>query len=341
MRRIPLLLLLACNGADTDGTTDRPDAADGEIVVNDDGTSSPNSTLVDATCIDGQWAEQLPDPDAGINRAINGFDANDPAAFLIDVMEIRYPPGATLLEGGMASNAFGVSCIDAFTSPQQRGRAEGMLGAASTLVHECGHFYDIELGGFTTAAYVITDDLTITCGGGSYNDTPLRSRILADQWADLRPPCPTRGDFGCDSYADVYLSGDPDDNQFDSGDQGIDTVIEETVQYINSLATDWVLTDQRQAGAQISARDGILTFLWYLERYLHHMRTNNPRQYDAVVGKACWRESILTVWGRAWLYLDATRGIESLGIDDADIEALVRDEALLEEIQRIRDAEGC
>jgi hypothetical protein len=41
------------------------------------------------------------------------------------------------------------------------------------------------------------------------------------------------------------------------------------------------------------------------------------------------------------MYLDRAEDEQSLGIDDAEIRALVMDPELLGEIQRLRDAEGC
>ena len=164
------------------------------------------------------------------------------------------------------------------------------------------------------------------------NDTPARSLIQLDAYAGLKTD---------DSYARIYLDGDPADAAFDSGDQGLDMLMEEAVQYVNSLATDYAFSDQARSGSQISARDGILTFLWYVERYLRMLRVDHPATYDVVMADPCWRELILSVWGRAWLYLDATEGITALGIDDAELEALVLDPDLLDEIDRVRQAEGC
>lgn len=337
MRSWVFLAMLSCAG--TSDSKDEQDPLEG-LFEQEDGTSTTNNDYVETSCIDGDYTERLPDPTADISDEIAAFSSNAPAAFLVSALEKRYPTGAVLLQGGMESEAFGIDCIQAFTTPTQRGSAAGMLEATSLLVHECGHFYDIELGGFTTAAYVITEDLTLTCGGGSMNSTPARSYINEDAWSADRPPCSTSG-RPCDSYADIYLDGDPRDGGFDGGDQGLDTVIEEAVQYINSLASDWVMQDQRGAGTSISARDGILTFLWYIERYLAHMRVNTPGVYQTILDTPCWREAILTVWGRAWLYLDATSGISGLGIDDSAILTLVQTPELLEEIQRVRDAEGC
>ena len=70
----------------------------------------------------------------------------------------------------------------------------------------------------------------------------------------------------CDFYRQVYLDGDPDDDNFEGGDQGYNSVLEETTQYINSLAVGYAFNDLYSGS--VSERDGILTFLWYITRYL-------------------------------------------------------------------------
>ena len=116
-------------------------------------------------------------------------------------------------------------------------------------------------------------------------------------------------------------------------------LFEEVVQYVNSLATGHAFQDQIQWS--VSERDGILTFLWYLERYLKMAREQYPAAYAHLSQTACWREGILNVWGRAWLYLKATEGNGKLGISDAKIIGLVRTPELLDEIQRLREIQGC
>ena len=94
-------------------------------------------------------------------------------------------------------------------------------------------------------------------------------------------------------------------------------------------------------GGSVSERDGILTFLWYVQRYLRLARLQYPDAYGLLVNDPCWRESVLTVWGRAWLYLTLTDDLPQLGIDDDLLYGLATDETLLEEIDRLRDAQGC
>jgi hypothetical protein len=192
---------------------------------------------------------------------------------------------------------------------------------------------------------VIQQDLVFTCSGGSIpqfgGQTFSMSLLNTDEYAPLYPPCESFNDQNCkDSYAGIYLSGDPSDSTFDMGDQGFDTLLEETVQYVNSLAVAYAFTDQMGFFSS-SDRDGILTFLWYVQRYLRMARLQYPAAYSLLSQDPCWRQTILTVWGRAWLFLEATNNMPQLGIDDAAIMGLTTDPELLSEIDLLRQAEGC
>ena len=96
----------------------------------------------------------------------------------------------------------------------------------------------------------------------------------------------------------------------------------------------------RVAGST-SARDGILTFLWYTMRYLRLTRLQHPAAYKVIAEDACWREAVLLAWGRAWRLLDASADDKRLGIADKLIMELVLAPELLEEIDRLRQAHGC
>ena len=84
--------------------------------------------------------------------------------------------------------------------------------------------------------------------------------------------------------------------------------------------------------------DGILAFLWYIERYLYAARTQHADAYAFILNSECWRNAILTIWGRAWLYLELTEGMSALEIDGPIFFDAVNRPELLGEIQRIRDA---
>lgn len=344
-----LALAAGCSGDDP------PSASDGGLLTGDGGTvpmgdggvvplldggpPPPPSGYVDPTCRDGMYTETPPDRSASLaDLAFTG----DIPAFVDAALARRYPFGAELVLEGRMDTRFGGDCSELFAgSPSS---ATELYRSLDTIVHECGHFADGRLSGFSDNTYLIQSTLTYECARGDTTsrggDTFERSRIRTDSYQSLRTPC-AGGGSGCDFYADTYLDGNPDDATFEGGDQGFNMLLEEVVQYVNSLVTAYAYGDQMSAGTSTSARDGILTLLWYLERYLHLARTTYPAAYAAISGDACWRDAILTVWGRAWLFLELTSGMNGLGIDDDAIELLVADPVLLDEIDRIRMASGC
>ncbi len=298
------------------------------------GGSSDEPLVVDPNCVDGQYREEIPVDFPDVSGLMSGYQETNYLAFVDDLLANRYPLGALLVSEGvrLGASTFG-NCVTLFTS--NRGSAQSLVFQLSTVVHECGHILDISRGGFSGSFYLVTEEKTFTCGRGDTTsrggDTFARSLLNGDVHAALWPS---------DMYRNIYLDGNPDDANFESGDQGFNSVLEETVQYVNSLATDFYMRDLR-GGMSVSARDGILTFLWYVERYLQMARTTFPEAYDRLTTDACWREAILTVWGRAWLYLEASRSSQNLGINDDTIETLVKTPELVEEIARLREAHGC
>ncbi len=340
--RIALLcitsLLFACGSDDGE---DNEMGADGGTLPGADGgvgqdASQPTSGFVDPNCLDGMYAEAFPDVNADISDL--SFDG-DIGNYVDAILVRRYTTGAQLVAGGRTNTSFGDDCDILFAGSPNTG-AE-VISRINTIVHECGHLYDFTLGSGSTDGYFITSDLTFTCQRGDTTsrggDTFARSRINNDSYSSLRPPC---GSGDCDSYAPIYLDGNPDDQEFDGGDQGFNLLFEEAVQYVNSLATEWAFVDQMSQGQRTSARDGILTFLWWIERYLKMARVDYPAAYTRITNP-CWRDAILKLWGRAWLYLEATENMTPLGIDDDAIFNLVSDPDLLGEIQRLRDLQGC
>jgi hypothetical protein len=302
----------------------------------------PTTGPVNPKCLDGQWIEDLADPTADLSKAISNYSPTKLLAFIQAALEARYPFGWELVKSGNAGGGFGgQKCVDAFV--QDTSNASAVIQQLSTLVHECGHMHDLNLGNWNDAGYALQGGTTFLCPGGGNQSftvqTFSRSRITGDPFSELHPPCGGGWGGDCDSYADTYLDGNPDDGNFESGDQGFDMLLEEAVQYVNSITTGYAFHDHYKWGT--SERDGILTFLWYVERYLRMARLTYPSVYADLTGESCWREAILSVWGRAWLYLGASEGIPVLGINDAKLEGLVTDPDLLEEIVLVREKHGC
>jgi hypothetical protein len=285
-------------------------------------------------------AEELPDPDASLAGA--SFDG-DIGAFVDAALARRYPFGLELVRGGRLSPVLD-DCSVFFGEPASS--AADVYSSMEVIVHECGHLHDNNLSSGNTTAYDLHADLRFECERGDTTsrggDTFARSLIVNDSFQDSRPPCAAGSSSGgCDGYAPVYLDGDPEDAVFDGGDQGFNLLMEEAVQYVNSIATSWAFSDQKPQFVSVSARDGILTFLWYIERYLRMARTEFPSAYARITGDDCWRELTLSVWTRAERYLELTQSDGSLGIEDDEIELLVNEPVLLEEIERLRELAEC
>ena len=214
----------------------------------------------------------------------------------------------------------------------------------------------------------------VDCGTWSKDGyAPARSTLLNDTYNYLRPPCEVvgsnpygteskitqskesgNGPYGCDStYSMIYLEGDPYDGQCSSGSQGYNMLFEETVQYIHSMATQFYVRKLTGSTGYGSSRHATLMWLWWNQRYIRRLRVDfnddtNGNLYDkyilgSVVGyenfATEWREAILSVWGRAWLYLATDLPGQQEEVDK--LLPLVKDETLLGEIQRIREAHGC
>ena len=353
----------ATDATDNTGTTDVTDSTEStdstDVTDSTDSTDSTDATdnppplagPVDPDCVDGQYEETLP-PGISVSIAsdISSYTPSGYIDFLEAILTKRYPIGWYLMETALpyeVQTNMGVgNCVDGFMFPGDQNSAGKMLSSLGTFVHECGHVADIHTGGgFGDATYLINETLTFTCkDGGPFQfggKTFARSRIKDDKFSKSLVPCASFGGGGndCDSYAFIYLDGNPDDGTFQGGDQGFDSLLEETTQYVNSLATGYAFSDQQSFSS--SDRDGILTFLWYVMRYLNMARLEYPDTYKLLRDNSCWRNVILTVWGRAWLYLEATEDVQGLGISDDDLIELVRDPDLLNEIELLRDAEGC
>ncbi len=324
-------------GTDTLGGTD----TGGDTTFGDDTVPAPDTgvppqdTTVTQTsylCDENLYSETPPSPNASVASAVAAFNASNRVPFIYQSLEARYPIGRYITEQGQLRGAFD-NCAEIFLG--NASTPVEVMNRLSTVVHECGHSLDLSIGEFGEDTFVFRPDLQLTCKDGDttdrYGKTFARSLINGDAYAATNPD---------DFYRDVYMDGDPFNAAFEGGDQGFNSVVEEATQYINSLATDYAFEDQF-GGYSTSARDGILTFLWYIERYLKLARESYPGVYQFISGDACYREAVLTVWARAWFYLNLTEGRPALEIDGPTLKPLVLSADLANEIQLLRQAHGC
>lgn len=193
-----------------------------------------------------------------------------------------------------------------------------ILSGFEVAVHEGQHIWDITMAQGMWP-YRLRDDLVIrTQRLTNFN----RSEIMT-----------VHAFAATDNYAMVYLQGG-------SGMQGFNTLLDEYCAYVHSLAAKYCTRDSLPQGQRTSARDGILTMMYYVETYLKLARTNHPADYAAITGDPQHIRLILTNWARAEFYLNLTGPIASLGLRDDMIRPFTYDPANLEEINRLRSLPG-
>lgn len=247
----------------------------------------------------------------------------DDAASLDDLAAsyTNTPAGLRTAVRGIAERRYpiGVAFIDVQSDAQlatwfrTRNTFNDVLNAFEVAVHEGGHIWDITMAG-ATWPYRIRDDLVIrTRRLQNFN----RSEILT-----------LHANPAMDSYDEVYLQGR-------SGAQGFNTLLDEYVQYSHSLAARYCTRDALRPGLRVSARDGILTMMYYVELYLKIARTQHPDDYAEIVGDPGHLELIRTVWARAEFWLAQTASLPQLGLRDATIRTWVYAPENLMEIERL------
>jgi hypothetical protein len=182
--------------------------------------------------------------------------------------------------------------------------------------HEGSHIWDFSNFSGGTWPYRLTESRIIRT---QMLDNFARSEILA-----------LHVDRETDFYDEVYLEGF-------SGSQGFNNLLDEYNAYVHSLASKYCTRDSLGGGGfATSARDGILTFMYYVELYLKVARTDHPDDYAEIVGDPGHVEMILTVWDRAEFWLMVTADHPELGINDDVIRTWTYDPANLMEIEMLR-----
>jgi hypothetical protein len=193
----------------------------------------------------------------------------------------------------------------------------GVVSHFDAAVHEGSHIWGAKHFNLRTVSYPVRADLTIeTKRLTNFN----RGEILG-----------AIGEDANDSYAKTYLAGP-------NGAQGFNTLLDEYNAYTHSLATR-VCTRDLLGNTRVSARDGILAMMFYVEVYLRLAREQHPADYAAILTDPGHRRLILTVWNRAELWLRKSAPFPALGIDDARLESRAYAADGLAEITHVRDAE--
>jgi hypothetical protein len=254
------------------------------------------------------WTEPLCDPLADLSDLEASYTGARLRETLTEIARRRYPIAVAFVEvqedmylfqwyGGSPPPSFGMA-----------------LEGFEVVAHEGSHIWDLTMIGgewpyrLTETRVIRTRNLT----------NFARSEILE-----------LHVDRETDFYDEVYLEGA-------SGRQGFNNLLDEYNAYVHSLASKYCTRDALSGGFSTSARDGILTMMYYVELYLKVARTNHPDDYAAIVGDPGHIEMILTVWDRAEFWLEVTADEPSLGINDDVIRSWTYDPENLMEIEMLR-----
>jgi hypothetical protein len=231
---------------------------------------------------------------------------------LIAIAQRRYPPAvAVFTDSSQSSQAMYLVGLP----KDMAGDFDVVLQLFPGLAHELGHQWDLShrSNGYT---YRVDD-------GRVYRTADVRtfprSEILT------RHPDP-----GGDPYAPLYLKGS-------SGKQGINMLLEEFVQYTHQLAAAHCTIDVDPTMGEdtyIPDRDGVLTFMWYLETYLAIARDKHPADYRKMMKARGLRVALLDTWRRAEYWLAHTTSAPP-GTKSALLEQRMREPSSIREIELV------
>ena len=309
---ISLGWLFGC-GSETDTEAEPTTTADGGTSAGgaSAGGSSAGGSDIGGSSVGGSgsgYAEAVCDPLADLSGVAAAYSPSELRVALSGIATARYPIANDFLDAQtdqQLSTWFGGSAST----------FDDALDGFEVAVHEGSHIWGFENGTYSEHAYRIRDDLEIV--------TPELANFPRSEILGIH------ADPSADMYSDTYLTGQ-------SGSQGFNSLLDEYNAYVHSLASKYCTRDALSQGMSTSARDGILTFMYYVELYLKLARTVHTDDYAEILADTDHVNLILTVWDRAEFWLAVTNGTPSLGIDDDEISAWTYAPDNVAEIEALR-----
>jgi hypothetical protein len=247
--------------------------------------------------------------DIPIDDLAAGYAASNFRARLLKVLQRRYPAGAEIVQF-LRDPSF-------FDRWFERGKTDwrAAMVELGTAVHESAHIAELaqRRGGNHV---LILDKKTRWV-------FPIVASFHRSQIKDQLPP-----DLLRMSYAKTYLDGS-------SGAQGFEMLLEELHAYEHSLAVAIAVADQFPSNLTQSARDGLLTMMYYVELYLRTARRKHARVYQRLSRGEIARV-VVRLFERARCLLRISSVHQKLGIQDELLHRHVLGAAALGEVKRLR-----
>lgn len=224
-----------------------------------------------------------------------------------ELIRLRYPVGLPFLE------AQDDTALRTWFSQGTETFADLVAGLEAA-VHEGSHIWGARRLNGRTATYRIAPNIDVQV---RWLRNFHRSELLA-----------LHANVQRDTYATTYLTGS-------SGAQGFNTLLDEYDAYAHSLAVRWCPRDLMPSNQRVSARDGMLTMMYYVELYRSLARTKYPKDYAAILADPGHRRVVTLVWDRAEYLLRRTATFPELGLQDDHIAEWVYTPELVAEIAKL------
>ncbi len=228
-------------------------------------------------------------PSANIDDIVTGYGGADYKSQVIAAVGRYWPGGVDLLQTEIDNENF-----ERFTSPSSWVDSANEI---TTLTHEMTHIYNF--GETTDDGHLLyfRGDLQLKLPSDS-NSFP-RSEISQHMAVFAE-----QGQYG-----QLYFTGEP-------GTRGFNALLDELSCYTNELPVI-PLFDPYFEGFGISARDGSVAFLYFMQLYLKVAREDHPEYYEEIRSSPAVVDAVVQSWLRVHWYLEHVEGYEKMGIDDA------------------------
>ena len=263
----------------------------------DDATPPPTPPPAPGGCY-----TEIYSPTATLDDLITSYSPSKWLDTSLETTKRRYPTGNFILTSEESDPQ-----LAGFADPSS---FDALMESLMTMCHEETQGYDYEHAPKGAHAYVMRTDLIITVPVGS---TFPRSEIL-----------PYITDDSTSLYDSTYLEGSM--GSYDFADMN-----DELEAYTNGLACLASVAEHETGG--ISARDGAVAHLLYLELYLERARAAHPDVYAFLQGDPNWMKFVKYAWARVFFWDGVAKAFPTLTIGADAIWAHVNDPANLDAIR--------
>ena len=192
----------------------------------------------------------------------------------------------------------------------------------SAAVHETNHKLSFMLSDYVKGSY------GYYLGNGQIIKVPQKHMFYRSEIAQYLDSW----DKGM-SYYEIYLKGD-------SGKQDITVLLDELNAYIHSTNTSVKFVDLNPRNLIQSERDGLATFMYYVELYLKKARLSHTKQWESICSDEEYMSLLKSLWQRAEETMESALKYPQLGQQDKFIIKKIYESQNINELVKTFDEAG-